>query len=495
MMKSHLYANHQPSADTILGGLGSPNYRKVLSQGSRFFNVDRWVMVRFQYAMQTWACTPRNKRRHPTERDIAEWVDAANAPGMDMGHASKKPASPFTPSKPFIQVAATPTDLSPRTFLAIGGGVYHESWHTLYSRRTNLREKDALANVMSRWGQVPDWSVYMDFMVGMSNIVEDIRIERIGNQQYPGSYAKMCDLQDFIVDQESESYMKAGKAMPALSVAACAFRDIGLGYKTEKGDDAMRRYAKDNIEALELVTKGALAPLVSRAINLSKADDTECLWLAMDVIIELHKASIQPPPPPPSNPEPQPKGKGKGKEGESESKPEGKGGGSKGEEDSDSDGGSDGEDDGEGEGDSDSDSEGKPKGKGGSEGEKDAKGKSASDKGKSQSDAKKGGDSKSKGGDSEGGDSKSKSEEGGDSEGDSEGNGSKGGSDGEGEGGDTNPSLHTNNPHFLALMNSPSPRTNNPRPRSSTGLGCSNPDRFFNHQPVLAAPTPTVSSI
>lgn len=301
---SAFYANHQPSADAILPR-NTKDWRQVVSAGDRFFNMDTWRMPSLQHAMLQWAAT--HKGQHPSQRDVENWVREANNASLGQAHAEQD-GQDGDPNQqrysPFIQVAGTPSDLSRQTFLAIVGGVYHECWHTKYSRRAKLTVGPTAKQILSRWKKVPDWSRYAGFIMGMSNIVEDIRIERIGTQDYPGTYAKMEHLQDFILTQEAESDVhvqtKMGKKPELVGVISRVFRDIGLGYDTELQRDALVNYRKWHPKAVAMVvTKdGPLRKLLDKAITLGKKDDQDCLWLAMDIVIELHKAAIAPPKPP-----------------------------------------------------------------------------------------------------------------------------------------------------------------------------------------------------
>lgn len=393
------YTNHQPSADAILPP-GTPDHRKVFSRGSMFFNMDKWPLIHFQIHMLKWA--KANKGKTPSVVDIHIWVREANACKMGEGHA-KKDGEDSPDFKPYIQVAATPLDVNQRTFMAIIGGVYHECWHTKYSRRISLNPDEMVREVQNRWGQIKNWGQYGSFIMSMSNIVEDIRIERLGIKDYPGTIVKMQDLQDFIIALETKgaNAAKAAGHVPSLAsplgVVSSVFRDAGLNYATEEGMAAMARYKAWQPAAYDLTLRGPIRPLLDQAQGLTRKQDTQCLWIAMDVVIELHKAAIAPPQPKPEDEKGKNKKKGKKQDGE-------KGQGAP----SPSQGGSGDSADGDDQTSQGSSGEGKKQkgkgpsatkkgddSKGGSEGEKEGAG--AEGQGKEEGDGGKGGDSKGSG--------------------------------------------------------------------------------------------------
>lgn len=266
-------ATHRASVVAILGADAPPIY----SRGSRFYNVDRWTGRLLVGFMCEWA--KANPGCTPTRNQVTEWVDAANA---------KKPEEAR-----HIVIAATPSLLTMRLALALTGGGYHEALHTQRSCRRDLVPDEIIDIVLPRWARVGDWSKLFKLLQDWSNYVEDVRIERVGNQDYPGIHLKMCHLQDFILEQEfndRQQILAQGGVDPlerAAVVAQAVFRDVGLGYQTETQDEALARYREVNPEAVALVLEGPLRPMLDEAIALTAEDDLGCLRVAMDVIVAL----------------------------------------------------------------------------------------------------------------------------------------------------------------------------------------------------------------
>ena len=146
---------------------------------------------------------------------------------------------------------------------------------------------------------ISDWSVFHNELQKWNNIIEDIRIERVGIKEFPPTRVSMVELQDFVLNLEKQGLENARShghsgERNALSVISGTFRDLGLGYT----ESALQReiilsYEKDNKQGYDLVNEGALRPLLDKSINLtdSTEDKYECLWLAMDVIITLCEES------------------------------------------------------------------------------------------------------------------------------------------------------------------------------------------------------------
>jgi hypothetical protein len=123
----------------------------------------------------------------------------------------------------------------------------------------------------------------LDFLLKWTNIIEDIRIERRGNERFGGTLPRMHDLQDFILDQEKE--MRESDQWTPVSTLAGTFRDAGLGYPTAKAQAAFAFYKGKHPDIFEMVVRGPLRPLLNEAINLSEEDSLGNLRIAMDVAI------------------------------------------------------------------------------------------------------------------------------------------------------------------------------------------------------------------
>lgn len=273
---------HKHSVMAILGDQTPPVY----SKGSRFYNLDRWTLRAFVKEMCMWA--KMNPECVPTVKDVGAWVTAANQ-GREPGRE--------------ITIANTPDKLKLRTALALTGGAYHEALHTLHSCRRPLTVAEMHTMIVSRWAKVPDWSKFYGLLQEWNNIIEDIRIERNGCREFPGIHVKMCDLQDFILEQEAEglaevrAHGNVNAERGSLSIITATFRDVGLGYPTDRQHEAMQSYRAENAEAVAFVigngagNPGPLTALLKEAINLKGEDDTGCVRLALDVISVLYSKS------------------------------------------------------------------------------------------------------------------------------------------------------------------------------------------------------------
>jgi hypothetical protein len=124
------------------------------------------------------------------------------------------------------------------------------------------------------------------------NLIEDIRIERRGIEQFPFTSVKMHDLQDFVLRQEHEGRLKTGLWSP-LSTVSALFRDAGLGYATDTSMAAKDFYFQTHPAMCDLVLNGDLRPLLDEAIALTVSDDLGHLRLAMDVVAKISHMSNQ----------------------------------------------------------------------------------------------------------------------------------------------------------------------------------------------------------
>jgi len=235
--------------------------------------MDRWTARFLVREMCKWA--KANPGCVPTFKDVGAWVRGANAERVD--HRA-------------IIIANTPDKLTLRVALAITGGAYHEAFHTLYSCLRDVGQREVADFVIPRWAKVKDWSKFQKALLQWANIIEDIRIERRGREEFEGVFVKLADLQDFILHQEEkgiENLRGHGMKPGALSVIEGCFRDVGLGYNTEKQRFVMDRYRQDHAKAVKMVLEGPLTPFLRESIALPADDDLGCIRLAMDVVAEI----------------------------------------------------------------------------------------------------------------------------------------------------------------------------------------------------------------
>jgi hypothetical protein len=298
---------HQRTVDSVLADTGET--RKVYSRGTAFYNVDTWTARVFAAAMCEWARL--NPDLTPNEHDVSTWVWKANRE-IHRDEWGKG-----------ITIAQTPDELPKGLALALVGGGYHEAWHTLYSRRTMIRMSEVWPKVRDLWALVPyapaegkkGWAGLTKMLLDWGNIIEDIRIERVGCREFPGAPRKMEALQDLILKQEEEgrsvSEHRGIQINHDLSVVTGTFRDVGLGYRTPTQDRVLRDYRKRSLLGWDFVTKGPLKPLLDRAIALGPQDDLDHLWLAMEVVGAIVAATAEPPKP---EPEEEPEGQEEGEE-------------------------------------------------------------------------------------------------------------------------------------------------------------------------------------
>ena len=266
---------HQSSVDAILGA----GVRKVRVAGTGFSNMDRWT------ARVLWTLLVRSVKTFGnslTKWTVEDAVRQANRTQMD---------------NPHLIVAETPKELTARDQRASIGGDYHEAWHTEWSCRRDLTIEEVWEPLMQRWGLVEDWSPYIGAVLHWSNLIEDIRIERLGCRKYPGAPPKMRDLQDLILDMEAKGREAAEHrglkaANDDLSVIMGTFRDLGLGYTSFKQRVALADYKMRSPKGFALVESGALRPMLDRAITMSAEDDLGSFWLAMEVVAALVNLQI-----------------------------------------------------------------------------------------------------------------------------------------------------------------------------------------------------------
>lgn len=264
-------ATHESSVRSILGSL-TP---RVLSMGVHFYNFDRFTGVALARCIQHWA--KENPSATPDAATVEGWVSEANT--FQVSENERR-----------IVIAETPKFVDQHTALALVGGAYHEAFHTLYSTRKDLDPANIVPEILKRWPLVTDWSVLMPALKTWWNVIEDVRIERAGHLEWPGTYDRLQTLAEFVMDREgvkepATEYIGSSKA--AASVVVRAFRDLGMPYTSSRFQSCVSRYAAEEPEAFAIVESGPLRPMLDRVKKLTKHDDLEPLFIAMDILAEL----------------------------------------------------------------------------------------------------------------------------------------------------------------------------------------------------------------
>lgn len=280
----------QASVDTILGD----DTCKVSARGTGFYNRDRWT-ARVLFGKLTESIRYGNAF---DKGMVINALDLAN--GTQVEHRE-------------IVIASVPDRIPPWLARSSVGGRYHEAWHRVYSCTRDLTFEEVWEPLRQRWGMIPDWTPFIGAVLTWGNIIEDIRIERWGCREYPGSPDKMEDLQDLILTMEAEGRAASEhRGLPTnddMAVVMGAYRDLGLGYQTEKQLAALADYKKRSPAGWHLVTQGALKPLLDRAINIERDDDLGHWWIAMEIVAVLASMGQQTPQQPPTG-DPPPDGRG-----------------------------------------------------------------------------------------------------------------------------------------------------------------------------------------
>ncbi len=265
----------QASVNSVLGKDAPP----VSSRGQQFFNVNRWT-ARTLFAKLAESIRYGNQMDEDTVRNAISLANGTSVPKRE------------------IVIAAVPDRIPAWLARSSVGGRYHEAWHDLYSCTRDLSFDEVYNELWGRWGLVPDWTSLVGAVLTWGNVIEDIRIERHGCREFPGSQDKMEDLQDLILQLEADGRTAAEhRGLPTnddMAVVMGAFRDLGLGYQTEKQDAALAGYQQRSPAAWALVTEGPLKPLLDRAITMGRDDDLGHWWLAMEVVAVLATLGQQP---------------------------------------------------------------------------------------------------------------------------------------------------------------------------------------------------------
>ena len=279
---------------TAYGILAPANKRvpKVTAAGNGFFYRAWWPGRKIMANVIEWA--KQNPDCIPTMDDVRNWCYDANDRCYYKGENE---------DQELLNVAQMEGQVSRRILNAVDGGVVHEALHKLLTCQRHLDPQEVYDIIVPRWAKIANMKKYTKVLLDAQNIIEDIRIERIGCAKYKGIRTKMADLQDFILTQEAEGREQSGEDGGPLWVVFGTFRDVGLGYRTALQRKAIKGYEERNPEAFELVTKGEIAPILrsiipdvssKESIKSEIADDLCSMRAAFDLVHIIDKMGMTP---------------------------------------------------------------------------------------------------------------------------------------------------------------------------------------------------------
>lgn len=253
----------------------------VYAQGQMFYCSANFTLNKFIVALCQWA--KQHPDGVPSQGHIKQWVKDANRSHYVTGHGERISTSPMKK----IVIQSIPDVLTPRMVMALNGGLLHESAHLLYTHQDRLDWKRMCRMVLPLWAKVKNWSKMQQALLSWTNLIEDIRIERLLRQNYANTMTQLADLQDLILRMEGHEDGKFDQNAKALQVICGAFRDIGLGYNTVLGRKALQSYKTVDQKAFDFVVKGALTPMLKESMKPDLQDGVKTLELALKVIVEI----------------------------------------------------------------------------------------------------------------------------------------------------------------------------------------------------------------
>lgn len=253
----------------------------VYASGSQFFCTANFTLNKFIVQMCRWAAM--NPDGVPSAKVIKNWCYEANRSYYVTGHGEQIHTSP----QPKIVIQGIPTEMTTRIVMALNGGLLHESAHLLFTHQANLDWRVMAKLVLPLFPRVKNWGGFTQALLSWTNLIEDIRIERMLRKKFPNVNTQLADLQDLILTMEGHEDGSFGAKAKAIQVVCGSFRDIGLGYNTILGRKAIASYKKADPKAFEMVTKGALRPMLLESMTPDENNGIKTLELALRVIVEI----------------------------------------------------------------------------------------------------------------------------------------------------------------------------------------------------------------
>lgn len=194
----------------------------------------------------------------------------------------------LAPPNNAIILGVIPVDVSWQFEAAFDGAALHEAFHGIYSCRRPLTYNEIFDLVVKNWARIPDWGTYLNFLLEAHNHVEDVRIERVGVQDYPGSQGPLEALNEYCLGayagathhvRVKEERKETSRLRRLLALLFC------LGHSLQT--PAMLRYvgeARDSDpDLLQQIEEGPYADILRQIREMDLRDDLAALRIALNL--------------------------------------------------------------------------------------------------------------------------------------------------------------------------------------------------------------------
>lgn len=258
----------QHAVNSLLGTRKRRLPVRVLS-GNRFYNVDfwPWKILGEEIFKQLQA----NKGRAWKVQSLHKKTASGLQKVIDMNIT------------PHIVVGQVP-DGDVRRGSALIGGCYHEAFHNLYSLRGRslpTTYDPVLRKICSLAAEVEAKDGAISLFRDLYQLIEDIRIERVGRKEFPGTYVPLCDLHDYAVE-----VLEKDTPLDPVNVLVGLFRELGKGYRTTALVDKIRRCRTAQPDIAAFFDDGGVLKDILEACKKPQ-EELFCITAALECVLKL----------------------------------------------------------------------------------------------------------------------------------------------------------------------------------------------------------------
>jgi len=198
---------------------------KVVSEGKRFYNANRFSVVHFIFAFCDWV------DQHQPDQVLHSHIQRIWNGVRDAKGENK------------IVIASTPDQVSLEYLSTLDGGILHEAFHSLYSLRGELDTYRVTDIVTKTYTKGLPYGEKSGVLKNLMNIYEDSYIERMGFKEFAGA--------PYLIQRVHELVWEMEKEVPRhdpVSEFMCALRDRVENYLTGA---PFNSYSKKTLELLD----------------------------------------------------------------------------------------------------------------------------------------------------------------------------------------------------------------------------------------------------
>jgi len=268
---TRFYALAQHAVTSILG-TKKIHRPVVLEEGTSFYNVDTWGTLLLLGILTQLMVGKTNLNLSETEQIPVSWgtLHTSLQKAIDFSLKTKTPRIVVAP------IADNDTSLG----VAFLGGCNHEAFHTMYTPRETLEWQDIEDYSRAVESRIRHNEVSAGLLSSILGILEDVRIEILGGESFPGTRQSLHDIHDWILNNRLKPEITGNFGL--LEAVEIFLHVEGFDYPTQT-TRLTRGEIHREFPTLIPLFEGEVKKILTRLRNQAY-QDMAAMWASLEVV-------------------------------------------------------------------------------------------------------------------------------------------------------------------------------------------------------------------